>query len=125
MKKTISVESAPKAIGPYSQAIETQDFVFISGQLPLDKDGKIPLSVSEQTRNCIINIKNILEGIGLTIENVVKTTVFMTDLAKFDDMNKIYSDFFQINPPARSTVEVKALPKGAMVEIEAIAIKDK
>ena len=125
MKRIVSIDTAPKAVGPYSQAVEADNFIFISGQLPLDEDGKIPSSISQQTRNCILNIKKILEGLGLNLENVVKTTVFMTDLRKFQEMNEIYSEFFQKDPPARSTVEVKALPKGASVEIEAIAIKNR
>ncbi|MCX7905590.1 MAG: Rid family detoxifying hydrolase [Elusimicrobiales bacterium] len=124
MKKSISVDSAPKAIGPYSQAIETENFIFISGQLPLDLSGNIPNSIKEQTTNCIKNIENILKGLGLSLKNVVKTTVFMTDLTKFQEMNEVYSEFFYSNPPARSTVEVKGLPKGASIEIEAIAIKN-
>lgn len=125
MKKIISTDKAPKAIGPYSQAIETGGFVFISGQLPIDLDGNIPEKVSEQTKLCIENIKNILNSVGLSLDNVVKTTVFMTDLSKFQEMNSVYSQYFSQTPPARSTVEVKALPRSAMVEIEAIAIKDK
>lgn len=125
MKKVIYVDTAPKAVGPYSQAIEIKDLIFISGQLPLDLSGTIPPTISQQTRNCLTNIKNILEGIGLSLDNVVKTTVFMTDLTKFDEMNKVYEEFFNSNPPARSTVEVKGLPKGAMVEIEAIAVRDR
>ncbi|MCX7641958.1 MAG: Rid family detoxifying hydrolase [Elusimicrobiales bacterium] len=124
MKKSISVDNAPKAIGPYSQAIETENLIFISGQLPLDLSGNIPSSIKEQTINCIKNIENILKGLELNLKNVVKTTVFMTDLTKFQEMNEVYSEFFSSNPPARSTVEVKGLPKGASIEIEAIAIKN-
>ncbi|MGC8866884.1 MAG: Rid family detoxifying hydrolase [Elusimicrobiales bacterium] len=123
MKKVVCVESAPKAIGPYSQAIETESFVFVSAQLPLDKSAQIPQTIAKQTEVAIKNIKNILEGVGLNLDAVVKTTVFMTDLSKFSEMNDIYSKFFSSNPPARTTVEVKALPKGAMIEIEAIAVK--
>lgn len=125
MKKIISTDKAPKAIGPYSQAVDTDNLIFISGQLPVDLEGNIPQTVEEQTKNCIENIKNILNSIGLNLNNVVKTTVFMTDLSKFQEMNLVYSQYFSQNPPARSTVEVKALPKSAMVEIEAIAIKNK
>lgn len=125
MKKVILTDKAPKAVGPYSQAIDTDTLIFISGQLPLDINGNMPQTVADQTRCCIENIKNILNSIGLTLDNVVKTTVFMTDLSKFQEMNNIYSQYFSQNPPARSTVEVKALPKSAMVEIEAVAVKNK
>lgn len=124
MKKIISTDKAPKAIGPYSQAIETENFVFISGQLPISvKEGCLGRTVSEQTQMALENIKSILNEVGLTLNNVVKTTVFMTDLKKFDEMNKVYAQYFSTNPPARATIEVRALPKGASVEIEAIAVK--
>lgn len=123
MKKIISTDKAPKAIGPYSQAVEANGFLFISGQLPLTPDGKMGSSVAEQTKLVLNNIKAILDSEGMSLDNVVKTTVFMTDLSKFSEMNEVYQQFFSSNPPARATVEVKALPKGAMVEIEAIAVK--
>ncbi len=124
MKKVISTEKAPKAIGPYSQAVEANGFIFVSGQLPILSDGTMPDTVRSQTEVVLNNIKAILESQGCGLENVVKTTVFMTDLSKFVEMNEVYSKFFIKNPPARATIEVKALPKGAMVEIEAIAVKD-
>jgi len=124
MKNIISTNKAPKAIGPYSQAVEANGIVFVSGQLPIDpQDGSIPQTVEKQTEIVIKNIQAILSSVGLTLENVVKTTVFMTDLTKFNEMNEVYSKFFSSNPPARTTVEVKNLPKGVMVEIEAIAVK--
>jgi 2-iminobutanoate/2-iminopropanoate deaminase len=124
MKNIISTNKAPKAIGPYSQAVEANGIVFVSGQLPINpQDGSIPQTVEKQTEIVIKNIQAILSSVGLTLENVVKTTVFMTDLTKFNEMNEVYSKFFSSNPPARATVEVKNLPKGVMVEIEAIAVK--
>lgn len=126
MLSMISTDKAPKAIGPYSQAIEaygSNGIIFISGQLPLTADGKMGKGVAEQTELAIKNIQAILESVGLSLNNVVKTTVFMTDLSKFDEMNKVYSRYFSKTLPARSTVEVKALPKGAEVEIEAVAIR--
>lgn len=123
MKKVILTKNAPKVVGPYSQGIETEDFVFISGQLPMDVNGDIPDDIKKQTELCLKNIEGILKEIGLDLRHVVKTTVFMTDLSRFAEMNEVYSSFFKENPPARSTVEVKSLPKGASIEIEAIAIK--
>ncbi|HOL62166.1 MAG TPA: RidA family protein [Elusimicrobiales bacterium] len=124
MKEIVSTDKAPKAIGPYSQAVKSGNFIFVSGQLPIDPSNQqMPQTVSEQTELCIKNIKNILESAGFSIKDIVKTTVFMTDLSKFNEMNSKYAEFFDSNPPARATVEVKALPKGATVEIEAIAVK--
>ncbi|MEW6012845.1 MAG: RidA family protein [Elusimicrobiales bacterium] len=124
MKEIVSTDKAPKAIGPYSQAVKSGNFIFVSGQLPIDPSNQqMPQTVSEQTEICIKNIKNILESAGFSIKDIVKTTVFMTDLSKFNEMNSKYAEFFDSNPPARATVEVKALPKGATVEIEAIAVK--
>jgi 2-iminobutanoate/2-iminopropanoate deaminase len=124
MKKIISTDKAPKAIGPYSQAVEANGFIFISGQLPVNPlDGSIPQTIKEQTEMVIKNIEAILLSEGLTLKNVVKTTVFMTDLAKFSEMNEVYSKFFSSEPPARATVEVRNLPKGVMIEIECIAVR--
>ena len=125
MKTIISTPNAPAAIGPYSQAVEAGGFVFISGQLPVDPaTGKMEAAdTALQTGAVVRNIKAILEARGLTLENVVKTTVFMTNLGEFQKMNEVYAGFFAKNPPARATIEVKALPKAALVEIEAIAVK--
>lgn len=120
-KKIIVTENAPKAIGPYSQAVEANNFVFISGQLPIDKSGQIPKDIISQTKAALENIKAILNSLNLDMENIVKTTVFMTDLSQFSAMNEIYALYFKDNFPARATIEVKALPRGAMIEIEAIA----
>ncbi len=124
MKKVISTEKAPKAVGPYSQAIETDNLIFVSGQLPINpRTGEMAKRVEEQTKQAIENISSILESVGLSLDNVVKTTVFMTDLTKFNNMNEVYAQYFKTNPPARAAFEVKALPKNADVEIEAVATK--
>jgi 2-iminobutanoate/2-iminopropanoate deaminase len=125
MKTVISTTEAPAAIGPYSQGIAAGPFVFCSGQIPLDPaTGKlISDDISRQTERVLENIVAVLGAQGIGLENVVKTTVFMTDLAKFDEMNAVYGNYFPADPPARSTIQVAALPKGANVEIEAIAVK--
>lgn len=121
MKKVISTEKAPKAIGPYSQAVSCGELLFVSGQLPIDpQTGIMPKDIKEQTEAVLKNIKAIAQAAGTSMENALKTTVYMTDLSLFSQMNEKYSEFFSSNPPARATVEVKALPKGAAVEIEAI-----
>lgn len=125
MKKVIFTEQAPAAIGPYSQAIEVNGMVFLSGQLPVDPaTGEFaPGGVAEQTEQSFKNIKHILEKAGLTTANIVKTTVFLADMSLFGEMNKVYATHFDGDFPARSAVAVKALPKGALVEIECIAAK--
>ncbi len=125
MKKIIATKNAPAAIGPYSQAIEANGFIFISGQLPIDPaTGQLaPADTKLQTEASIKNIEAILKAEGLTLENVLKTTVFMADLGQFAQMNEVYARFFSKNPPARAAVEVKALPKAALVEIEAVAAR--
>ena len=125
MKKVIFTEKAPAAIGPYSQAIEANGMVFVSGQLPVDlATGEFaPGGVTEQTTQSFENIKHILEEAGLTTANIVKTTVFLADMALFADMNAVYAKYFEGDYPARSAVAVKALPKGALVEIECIAVR--
>ena len=125
MKQAISTEKAPAAIGPYSQAIEANGFVFASGQLPIDPaTGQFPEGgIQEQTRQSILNAQAILESAGLSLANVVKTTVFLADMNDFAAMNEVYASFFSTPFPARSAVAVKTLPKGAMVEIECIAAK--
>ncbi len=125
MKKIINSASAPKAIGPYSQAVEDGGLVFTSGVLPVDPvTGEIYSGdVQVQTELILNNLENILKEAGCTLKNVVKTTVYMTDLTKFAEMNATYETFFKENPPARSTLQVVALPKGSVVEIEAIAKK--
>ena len=124
MKKVISSPLAPGAIGPYSQAIEVNGMLFLSGQLPIDAaTGLMAEDIEEQAKQSLSNIKHILEEAGLTMANVVKTTVFLADMSLFADMNKVYSTFFQGEYPARSAVAVKALPKDALVEIECIAVR--
>jgi 2-iminobutanoate/2-iminopropanoate deaminase len=126
MKKIISTSEAPAAIGPYSQAVRSGRFLFCSGQIPLDpKSGQIISGdIAAQTRRVLDNIAAVLRGEGLTFDNVVKTTVFLTDLGDFQTVNEIYGSYFKQDPPARSTVQVSALPKGAKVEIEVIADAD-
>lgn len=121
--KTISTEKAPAAIGPYSQAIQVGNLVYTSGQIPIDPaTGMIVTGgIKEQTLQSLTNVKAILEEVGLTMSNVLKTTVFMADMGDFADMNSVYAEFFTEPYPARSAVAVKTLPKGALVEIEVIA----
>ncbi len=123
MKKVISTEKAPAAIGPYSQGIKAGDFFYTSGQLPIDvKTGKMPLEIKEQTRQSLNNVKAILEAGGSSMDKVFKTTVFLSDMNNFAEMNSIYKEFFSGDFPSRSAVEVARLPKDALVEIEAIAL---
>lgn len=121
----ISTNMAPAAIGPYSQAIQLGNLVFTSGQLPIDPvTGAFPAGgIKEQARQSLLNIQAILKEAGLTMGDVVKTAVFMADMADFADMNSVYAEFFSEPFPARSAVAVKSLPKGAMLEIEAVAEK--
>ena len=123
--KAISTKKAPAAIGPYSQAIQVGNLVFTSGQIPIDPStgAFVEGGIKEQTRQSLANVKAILEEVGLSMSNVVKTTVFMADMNDFADMNSIYAEFFSEPYPARSAVAVKTLPKGALVEIEVIAEK--
>lgn len=123
MKKVISTTKAPSAIGPYSQAIQVGNLVYTSGQLPIDPStGGFPDGgIKEQTRQSLLNIQSILQEAGLTMDNVVKTLVFLADMNDFAEMNSVYSEFFKAPFPARSAVAVKTLPKGALVEIEAVA----
>ena len=125
MKKQISTNNAPAAIGPYSQAIEANGMVFVSGQLPVNAaTGEFAEGgIKELTYQSLTNMKNILAEVGLTMENVVKTTVFLADMADFAAMNEVYASFFTGVAPARSAVAVKTLPKNALVEIECIAVK--
>lgn len=125
MKKVISTQQAPAAIGPYSQAIQVGNLVYTSGQIPIDPSTGFLVEggIKEQTRQSLLNVKAILEEAGLTMGNVVKTTVFMADMNDFADMNAVYASFFTEPYPARSAVAVKTLPKGALVEIEVIAFQ--
>ncbi|MBQ5729341.1 MAG: RidA family protein [Bacteroidaceae bacterium] len=125
MKNPISTTKAPAAIGPYSQAIEAGGMVFVSGQLPINPEtGEFAEGgVKELTRQSLTNMQHILAEVGLTLDNVVKTTVFLADMSDFAAMNEVYAEFFSAPYPARSAVAVKTLPKGALVEIECIAAK--
>ena len=123
--KAIDTDKAPAAIGPYSQAIEVNGFVYASGQLPIDPaTGNFPEGgVAAQTRQSILNAENILQAAGTDLKHVVKTTVYLADMADFGAMNEVYAQFFSEPFPARSAVAVKDLPKGALVEIEVLAAK--
>jgi 2-iminobutanoate/2-iminopropanoate deaminase len=124
LKKHLLSDKAPKPIGPYSQAVEFENLIFTSGQIALDTHGKIVSSeIEEQTKKVIENLKNILEDNGSSLENVIKTTVFLKDMIDFNSMNEVYNTYFGTSLPARSTVEVSRLPKDVRVEIEAIAFK--
>lgn len=122
MKKEIVSAKAPGAIGPYSQAVQAGNLIFVSGQLPIDAaTGNMPEDIKGQTRQSIANIKAILEEAGATLDNVVKTTVFLADMSLFGPMNEVYAEEFNKTYPARCAFAVKELPKQALVEIEVIA----
>lgn len=125
MKTVISTTAAPGAIGPYSQAIEANGFVFVSGQLAIDPaTGEFKAgTIEEQTEQALKNLKAIAEAAGCGLSDVVKTTVFLTDMGNFAAMNGVYAKFFTTDCPGRSAVQVAALPKGAIVEVEAIIAK--
>lgn len=125
-KKVIAAAGAPKAIGPYSQAVKAGRFLFLSGQLPLDPEtGNISGDgIETQTRQVIENIKSILASAGASLSDVVKTTVFLKDIGHFPEMNQVYQQYFATDAPARSCVEVSRLPKDVLIEIESIAITD-
>lgn len=126
MKKQIATDKAPQAIGPYSQGVNvTGDFSFVSGQLPINAaTGEMSEDVAEQTKQSLENMKAILEETGLTMDNVVKTTIFLSNMEDFAVVNEVYGSFFKEPFPSRSTIEVARLPKDAKVEIEAIAVKE-
>ena len=126
MRNVIKADNAPKAIGPYSAAIETDTFVFTSGQLGIDpQSGEIVAGgIINETHQAIKNLKEVLKSAGSELELVVKTTVFLRDIQEFQTMNSVYDEYFKENPPARSAFQVAALPKDALVEIEAVALKN-
>jgi 2-iminobutanoate/2-iminopropanoate deaminase len=126
MKKIISTSDAPAAIGPYSQAVRVGSTIYCAGQIPLDpKSGQIVAGgITEQTQRVMQNITAILKAENLTFDHVVKTTIFLIDFADFQTVNEIYGSHFKKDPPARSTVQVAALPKGARLEIEVIAVDE-
>lgn len=125
MKQVIATTNAPGAIGPYSQAIDAGQFVFISGQIPVNpQTGEIPEGITAQARQSMANVKAILAAAGLTMDNVVKTTVFLADMSLFVPMNEVYAEAFSAPYPARSAVAVKELPKQVLLEVEVIAAKN-
>lgn len=123
-KQVIKTDNAPEAIGPYSQGIIVGDFVYTSGQIPINpKTGIMETDIKLATKQSMENIKAILEEVGTSLENVIKTTIFLKDLNDFNVVNEVYATYFKENNPARSCVEVAKLPKDAVIEIEAIAIR--
>ncbi len=124
MREVIATDRGPKAIGPYSQAVKANGFIFISGQIPLDPRTQelVEGDVARQTERVMENLKGIVEAAGSSLDRVVKTTVFLKDLADFPAMNEVYSRYFPANPPARATVQVARLPRDVGVEIELIAL---
>jgi 2-iminobutanoate/2-iminopropanoate deaminase len=125
-KKVIQTEKAPKPIGPYSQAIRAENFIFLSGQIPIDpKTGELVKGdIRQQTQQVLENMKGVLESQGLGMEDVVKVNIFLKDMGNFNQMNEVYATYFSSSPPARSTVEVSRLPRDVDLEIEAIAVAD-
>lgn len=124
MKNVISTKNAPAAIGPYSQGIETEKLVFVSGQIPVNpENGEVASGIVEQAHQSLKNVKSILEAQGIGMDNVIKTTIFITDMNNFKDVNEVYAKYFTGSFPARSCVEVSKLPKDVLIEIEAIAVK--
>jgi 2-iminobutanoate/2-iminopropanoate deaminase len=123
-KRAIQTEDAPAAIGPYSQSIRVGNFLFLSGQIPIDPaTGKmVPLGIEAQTRQVLQNIQAVLMAAGVNTDAVVKTMIYLTDLNDFQTVNEVYADYFEEPFPARATVQVAALPRGALVEIDAIAV---
>lgn len=123
-KKAIVAENAPAAIGPYSAATQVGNTVYVSGQLPADPvTGAFPEGIAQQTRQSLENVKAVLEAAGMTMADVTKTTVLLSDIANFGAMNEVYATFFEAPYPARAAFQVAALPKGALVEIEAVAAR--
>lgn len=126
MDKMIRTDYAPKAIGPYSQAIKAGDFLFVSGQLPIDPStgNMVSNDIALQTHQSLNNLKNIITAAGMSLNNVVKVNIFLSDMDNFDAMNKVYATFFTAHFPARVAIETARLPKDALIEIEAIAFKE-
>jgi 2-iminobutanoate/2-iminopropanoate deaminase len=120
----INTQKAPQAVGPYSQGISAGGLLFTAGQIPLDPDNgqMVPSRIEDQTHRVLKNLAAVLEAAGTSLDRVMKVTVFMTDLSQFKLMNEVYGEYFVSNPPARSTVEVAALPLGAQIEIECVAV---
>lgn len=124
MKKVIATQNAPKALGPYSQAIEVNGTLYVSGQIPVNPaDGTVPESIEDQSRQALKNVGAILAEAGMSYSDVVKTTVLLNDIADFSAMNSVYAEFFTEDKPARACFQVAALPMGVKVEIEAVAVR--
>ncbi len=125
MKKTVSTKNAPQAIGPYSQAVEYNNLIFCSGQIALDPESgeMVDGGIENETKRVMENLKAVATAAGSGMDKVLKTTIYLTDLSNFQIVNKIYGSYFTENPPARATIEVKSLPKGAQVEIEMVCYK--
>ena len=124
MKKAFMSEKAPKPVGPYSQVAETNGFLFLAGQIPLTPQGTMnDGDIVAQTRQVMNNLKSVLEAAGSSLDAVVKTTIFLADLGDFETVNRVYAEYFREPYPARSTVEVSKLPKGARLEVDAIAAR--
>lgn len=124
-RSIVCTDKAPSAIGPYSQGVACEDLVFVSGQIPLDPATGEPVTggIEEQTRRCLENLVAVLAAAGSDAEHVLKTTIFLTDMADFSRVNAVYATYFPSDPPARSCVAVAALPRGVAVEVEAIAVR--
>ncbi len=124
MREVVTTNDAPEAIGPYSQAVSADGLVYCSGQVPLDPSSGELISggVGDQTRRCLTSLRAVLEAAGSSIDRVVKVTAYLTDMGDFPEFNEVYAEFFSAQPPARATVGVAALPKGARVEVECIAL---
>ena len=122
-KQVIATSRAPTAIGPYSQAVRVGEWVFVSGQIPLHPGtGDVVIGgIEEQTRQALDNLRSVLKAAGASLREVVKTTIYLVDLADFTSVNQIYASYFEVDPPARATMQVAALPKGVFVEVDAIA----
>lgn len=127
MKEIIETDKAPKAIGPYSQAVRARGFVFLSGQIPIEPSSGELLNegIAQQTRLVLNNVRGILEDSGSSLMGVVKTTIYLRDMSEFQEVNKVYNEFFRNDPPARATVEVSNLPLGVDIEIDAVAVCNK
>jgi 2-iminobutanoate/2-iminopropanoate deaminase len=126
-KKVVSTDAAPAAIGPYSQAVSTERLVFCSGQIPLDPATMelVSGSIAEETKQCVRNLEAVLTEAGSSLDQIVRTTIYVTNMDDFAEVNEAYGSFFPSDPPARATVGVSALPKGARVEIDCIAARPK
>ena len=125
MKESISTLNAPPAVGPYSQAVKLGNLVYVSGQLPIDPaTGEMITDIKKAVRQILTNIQTLLKKTDLDLSNIVKTTIFLKDIKDFPAVNEVYAEFFPAEPPARSTIEASVLPRGALIEIEAFAVRE-